>query len=131
MSITKTLLAGAAGTVLASGMAAASEPMKLSQSELDQVTAGFFFSQVAIGDSDLFGLSGLLRTSSQATGSETVDVTNETNFSIKINAYGYGSSTGTVRGGFLAIGQDFALSEGVGVLGGMTSLSETFPESPF
>jgi len=131
MSITKTLLAGVAGTVLAGGMAAASEPMKLSQSELDQVTAGIFLAQIQKFDSDLFGLSGVLSSSLKAGGVETVNIVSPTNFDIKISANASGTATGIVQGGIIQLGQDLLLYEGVGVLGGMQAVSQTIPVSPF
>lgn len=42
MSISKTLLAGVAGTLLLGGVAAANEPVELTTTELDGVTAGAF-----------------------------------------------------------------------------------------
>ena len=53
MSITKTLLAGVAGTVLLSAGAMASEPVKLSDAQLDDVTAGL---QAFAGFSDTIPL---------------------------------------------------------------------------
>jgi hypothetical protein len=130
MSITKTLLAGAAGTVLASGMAAASEPMKLSHSELDQVSAGFFNSFVVKADSDLFGLAGFLNVSLKTGGVETVNITSPTNFDIKISANASGTATGAVSGGAIAFPDGVLLFEGVGVLGAMQAVSQTFPSLP-
>ena len=45
MSITKTLLAGVAGTVLVGSGAMASEPLKLTDSQMDNVSAGVVFSR--------------------------------------------------------------------------------------
>jgi len=131
MSITKTLLAGAAGTVLASGMAAASEPMKLSHSELDQVSAGFFNSFVVKADSDLFGLAGVLNVSLKTGGVETVNITSPTNFDIKITANASGTATGIVQGGIIQLGDSLVLFEGVGVLGSMQASTIAVPAPPF
>ena len=57
MSITKTFLAGAAGLMLASGVAAANEPTKLSPAEMDQVTAGAF-AVAGIGPFAILGVAG-------------------------------------------------------------------------
>ena len=63
MSITKTLLAGVAGTVLVGSGALASEPLKLSETQMDNVTAGFVLSRAGISDIIGFTLLGTVRTS--------------------------------------------------------------------
>jgi hypothetical protein len=50
MSITKTLLAGVAGTVLVGSGAMAGEPLKLNETQMDNVTAGFVFSSAFASD---------------------------------------------------------------------------------
>lgn len=50
MSITKTLLAGVAGTVLVGSGAMAAEPVKLSETQMDDVTAGVFAGLATFGD---------------------------------------------------------------------------------
>lgn len=62
MSITKTLLAGVAGTVLVGSGALASEPLKLTETQMDDVTAGFVFSQAFISDIIGFTLLGTVKT---------------------------------------------------------------------
>ena len=68
MSITKTLLAGAAGLLLASGVAAANEPTKLTAAEMDQVTAGAFQAVAGQGPWMLLGVAAGVDSSSFATG---------------------------------------------------------------
>ena len=55
MSITKTLLAGVAGTVLLSAGAMAAEPLKLTDAQLDDVTAGSGQSDSFFADTIGFG----------------------------------------------------------------------------
>jgi hypothetical protein len=100
MSITKTLLAGVAGTVLASGMAVAGEPMKLSTTEMDQVTAGFFSASAFGFPSQVQGLTGSFNQSLFAGGSETNTINSLTNFSAKVSANAGGTSSGEATGFF-------------------------------
>ena len=58
MSITKTLLAGVAGTVLVGSGALASEPVQLTETQMDDVTAGFIFSRAIAGDVTAFSTLG-------------------------------------------------------------------------
>jgi hypothetical protein len=67
MSITKTLLAGVAGTVLVGSGALASEPVQLSDTQMDNVTAGFVISQSFISDIIGFTLLGTVQTSGLVT----------------------------------------------------------------
>ena len=62
MSITKTLLAGVAGTVLVGSGALASEPLKLTETQMDDVTAGIVFSTAFAGDVIGFGFGTVSRT---------------------------------------------------------------------
>lgn len=98
MSITKTLLAGAAGTVLASGMAAAGEPMKLSTTEMDQVTAGRYSSEAFTYPSLLAGFRGTINDKVAVSGSDTFD---ERTGGREVSARGSGESSSTGRGFFI------------------------------
>ena len=131
MSITKTLLAGVAGTVLASGMAAAGEPVKLSTAELDQVTAGFFFSEAAGFPSALQGLTGSFKQTVLASGQETTSVYSATNFSSKVETSAIGTSEGVGTGGLFALGGEVGLAEGQFIFGGMFAESFVFGALPF
>ena len=127
MSITKTLLAGVAGTVLASGMAAASEPVQLSTTELDQVTAGFFESRVDGLPSNLQGLTGSFKQTAFTSGRETTTVNSPISFSSKVATNATGTSSGEGTGGLVG----FILVEGQFIFGGMQAQSVVVGTLPF
>jgi hypothetical protein len=131
MSITKTLLAGVAGTVLASGMADAGEPVKLSTAELDQVTAGFFQSTVEGLPSFLQGLTGSFEQTAFVNGRETTSVYSPTNFSSKVATNAVGTSEGQGTGGLFSIGGEVGLAEGQFIFGGMFAESVVIGTLPF
>lgn len=110
MSITKTLLAGAAGLMLASGVAAANEPTKLSPAEMDQVTAAGFFAGSATSPWALLGVAAEVNTSSFADGFATVS-----QGSSKVLRTRIGATAAAEASGF-AVGIPI-VAEGRGVLG--------------
>ena len=97
MSITKTLLAGAAGLMLASGVAAANEPTKLSPAEMDQVTAGFF-AGAATSPWLLLGVAAEVNTSSFADGFATVSQGSSNVLRTKIGATAAAEASGFAIG---------------------------------
>ena len=121
MSITKTLLAGAAGTVLASGAAVAGEPMKLSMAEMDQVTAGFFQTGTFAFPSSLSGISGSDSASVFARGKDTTTINSLTNFSGHVSANSGGTATGTGTAGIAIFAGEPVLVEGLFVFGALES----------
>jgi hypothetical protein len=122
MSITKTLLASTAGAVLASGMAAAGEPMKLSATEMDQVTAGVFQAGAFAFPTNLQGVSGSFSDTLFAGGRETTTINSLTNFSSFVSANAGGTSTGTGTGGIVNLGEP-VLVEGLFIFGGLEAFS--------
>lgn len=131
MSITKTLLAGVAGTVLASGMAAAGEPVKLSTAEMDQVTAGFFEARADGLPSALLGLTGSFKQTTFASGRETTSVNSPINFTSKVAANASGTSTGEGTGGIQVIAGQPILVSGAFIFGGMQAQSTVLGTLPF
>jgi len=126
MSLKQTLLAGAAGVVLAGGTAMADEPMKLTDTQMDDVTAGFtfafgstggfasfFFSADDDGRADLDESSTTSTTDSAsvvagsdgsvaASGSSTTDANAQISGNFRNTTLGEMSSFGTLAfGGFL------------------------------
>lgn len=129
MSITKILLAGVAGTVLASGAAAAGEPMKLSATELDQVTAGLFDSFARGYASDVQGLTGSSNQEVFANGRETNLINGPTRFRASVAANSGGTSTGEVTGGVIEVPVlGPGIFEGQAVFGGMFGQSFVLTE---
>lgn len=76
MSITKTLLAGVAGTVLVGSAAMAAEPLKLTDNQMDDVTAGVLASGL-FGDVIFTGLGSFSSSGkTDVSATETIKVNN-------------------------------------------------------
>ena len=124
MSITKTLLAGAAGVALASGTAVADEPMKLSSTEMDQVTAGFFQAVAQAFPNNLQGVTSSFSEDVFASGREDTAINSLTNFSSTVTANSGGTATGRGTAGIEDIAGQPTLVGGTFVFGRLDALSE-------
>jgi len=114
MSITKTLLAGVAGTVLVGSGAMASEPLKLTDSQMDNVSAGLVISQAAAPFVVLNSFLGTASaTTSVATFADESIIVRPTGLQVAIKEFGTASSTlaGSFNGG-----------GGIATLGGSVAL---------
>jgi hypothetical protein len=102
MSITKTLLAGVAGTVLVGTGAMAAEPLKLTDNQMDDVTAGL--SAIGIfGDVLFSGLGSFYgEGSADVAAKETVEIKNTPPFFVLSQT---ASAKATAKGGFEGLGQ--------------------------
>ena len=91
MSLKKTLLAGAAGAVLAGSAAMASEPVKLTDNQMDDVTAGFLFAFASTGGfASAFGSAG---NNGSATFEEIATTFQQSTSSVAINSDGSGGGS--------------------------------------
>ena len=113
MSITKTLLAGVAGTVLVGSGAMASEPLKLTDSQMDNVSAGVLSQATApfVILNSFFGTA--VATTSVATLAEDSIIVRPCGLQVAIREFGTASSTlaGACDGGC-----------GIATLGGSSAL---------
>lgn len=125
MSITKTLVAGAAGVFLASSVAAAGEPMKLSNAELDQVSAGGLFAAVMENfGSSYLGAAGSVNERDSIEGFGKLAVDEPTKFSDEAFAKAFSRTTGTVSGAILD-GVPFEGTMTIGAAFGLASVEAT------
>jgi len=114
MSITKTLLAGVAGTVLVGSGAMASEPLKLTDSQMDDVSAGFVISQAIapfVVLNSFLGTAGA--TTSVATFAEDSIIVRPCGLQVAIKEFGTASSN---MAGFFDGGGGIATLDGSSAL---------------
>jgi hypothetical protein len=97
MSITKTLLAGVAGAVLMGGVAAASEPVKLTPTQLDDVTAGGFEVGAGTFSSIGFGL-GFFNSDQKSTAEGSEKVTVATFSPLRFSSSSQGTASASTKG---------------------------------
>lgn len=91
MSLKKTLLAGAAGVVLAGGSAMASEPVQLTDNQMDDVTAGFLFAFASTGG--FFSEFGSAGNNGSAEFEEISETTQTSTSSLTIGSDGAGGGS--------------------------------------